>query len=392
MAHYGNVPFHWMMPALYISAGIMLIIDFHDNKRASLLRFILRACLTALIVFGLFPGISIWAKLAAAAYMIVVLSIFSYIISDKFHNIGALCFVVLMFNLFTVLFFYISIIITEHGQLFDILIAISTFSILSYFMILNIDASRRFGVDVIKIPGTTKRVMLVILAIFCILVILLSIMPWIVEALETLLSIVRSLLSQLIGIFTFTPEPQPGNLQENPGLPPFIGAPDPIQEPGLFYHVLMWLSVAILIIVMLFAIIFALVKITLLIVRLFITDHQRKKTNNEVFTETIEKVAPKRKEQKLRSYFKRPRYSSLLTDRERILYIYNEYVRRAKRTGLTHNSLNDTPNEVLDEITKNISESSFPLPENLSAIFSIARYSDSNTDNLGADELKRRLL
>jgi len=395
VAHYSNVPFHWLMPALYLSAGVMLFLDFHEKKRASLLRFGLRVCLTALAVFGVFPDMSIWAKLAAVVYMMIFLSIISYVISDKFSNVGALCFFMFMFNLSIALFFQKSPFMAEHGQIFSILLAISTFSILSYYMILNIDTSRRFGVDVIKIPRTTKCVMLVILAIFCLVVILLSVMPWIVETLETLLLIVRNLFSQFFGLFTLNADLSPDQIQETPAAPPLFSGVDeyePLREPGLLYHIIMRLSMVVLVILMLTAFVLMLVKLTVLIIRLFNKDQQRKKANNEVFTETIEKVAPKRKDREKRRYFKRPRYSSLLTDRERVLYIYSEYIRRAKRIGLTHDNLNNTPNEVLDEITKNISKSSFPLPEYLSVIYNIARYSYPNTEITGVDELRRRLL
>jgi len=372
----------------------MLFIDFYGIKYAALLRFGLRLCLTALTVFVLLPDMSIWAKLAATVYMIVFLSFFSYVISDKFSNIGAICFVMFAFNLFTALFLQRSPFMAEHGQLFSILTAVSSFSILSFFMIQNIDSSRRFGVDVIKLPSTTKRVMLVIIAIFCIIVILLSVLPWITEAFDALLSFARNILSQLSGIISFDFDPLPGQRPVPPPQPPLIVEPDedaPISEPGLLYQIIMRVSLVILIAFMLFALIFALVKFTIFIIKLFKTDRQRPQINSEVFTETIEKVLPNRKEQKVRSYFKRPRYSSLLTDRERIFYIYKEYVRRAKRSGLTHDSLNDTPNEVLDEITKNVSGSNFPLPESLSTVFNLAKYGDPVTEITEVHELKQRL-
>jgi len=95
---FSNVPFYRLMLALYISAGVMLIIDFHKYKQAPLFRFGLRLLLTALMVFGVFPNISIISKIAATIYMLVVLSILSYAITEKFNNISMICFVMFIFN------------------------------------------------------------------------------------------------------------------------------------------------------------------------------------------------------------------------------------------------------------------------------------------------------
>jgi len=73
IANFSNVPFNWLMPALYISACVMLFINFYGKKHASLLRFGLRVCLTALTVFVIFPDITILAKFLAAGYMIILL-------------------------------------------------------------------------------------------------------------------------------------------------------------------------------------------------------------------------------------------------------------------------------------------------------------------------------
>jgi len=114
--------------------------------------------------------------------------------------------------------------------------------------------------------------------------------------------------------------------------------------------------------------------------------------SSEVFTEIIEKIAPARKKRTIRDFIREPRYSSLQTDRERILFIYRAYVKRAKRHGYTYNSNSGTANEILDEITQNASPGTFPLPENLNAAFNAVRYSNEVTVPLNADELKRKLL
>jgi len=126
--------------------------------------------------------------------------------------------------------------------------------------------------------------------------------------------------------------------------------------------------------------------------RLFGSWQQNISPENEVFTEIIEKITSERKKQKNKGAVKRPGYLSLKTDRERIIFIYREYVKRAKRNGLTADNIFDTPNDILNEIAQKADGSNFPLPEELKDTFSIARYGNENIEFTNIYELKQKLL
>jgi len=114
---------------------------------------------------------------------------------------------------------------------------------------------------------------------------------------------------------------------------------------------------------------------------------------NDVFTEVIEDIIPARKKRSSRNHKAQRKYSSLLTERERIQFIYREYVRRAKRKGLTNDHNSSTPNEVLGEIAENASKKAFPHEEDLAVAYNAVRYSNDDTVKIvKADELKRKLL
>jgi len=389
-----NVPFFWLMPALYITACVMIIIDFHNNKHATLLRFGLRVLLTAIIVFGVFPDMTILSKIVSAIYMLIVLSVFSYAITDKFNNISMLCFAMFIFNFAVAFFMRLSPFMAEHGHMFNILVAISTFAILTFFIIQNIDASRLFGTDVVKIPSTTKRTVIVVLAVLSVLVVLFSLMPWILEALEALFSVIGNLFLRLFSLITARSGPAPEYIPYDPDQATLFDDLEPASdsEPRIVSPIIMQMAFGLFALIMLVLIVFALVKLVLFVIRLFKVGPQRNKESDDVFTETIEVLSPEKKERRLRNLLNRPRYSSLKTEHERIIFIYNEYIRRAKRTGLTRNDMSDTPNEVLDGITQSIAESNFPHPENLAVAFNTVKYSTPDTEITGADELKRHLL
>jgi hypothetical protein len=172
---------------------------------------------------------------------------------------------------------------------------------------------------------------------------------------------------------------------------PFPGGEDIGQEPYEVNPVVMWLVLGFFLLVLSGLIIFAFVKLIMFAFKLLKAKHQRAIVNSNVFTETIEKIESSRKKRSKKSRAKRLTYSSLMTESERIKYIYYEYVRRAKRNGLTSDTISDTPNVILDEVVRNIQDSSekkdkdFPLPGNLGGAFCKVRYGDCN-DN--ADEIK----
>jgi len=392
ISHYTSAQFLLLMPAMYASAAVILIIDFQKLNQAVLLRFIARLILTGLIIFGLFPDMPIPEKIVVSLYVFTVLSFLTYAVTDNFQYLSIFSFVMFIFNVLAVLFLQRTPFIADYGFQFHILVAVSTFSVLSYFVLLNIDVSRQFGMDMLNIPGTTKRAVIIVIAVVIAFMLVFTFMPWILQAVEAFLLLIRNAIIGLLSLIPSSDDPIPANGSggEDPFL--FIEGDEGASETSIFARIFMWIIVGLSILAMFAAIIFALVKMILFIFRLFKKRHQRVAINSEVYIETIEKITPTRKKRALRNYFRRPRYSSLRTERERIAYIYSEYVKRAKNKGLTRDYANDTATEVLDEVESNLKDETFPLPENLATLFNTAIYSNIDAYECGADELKKRLL
>jgi len=382
-----------MMPLLYVGGFFVLFADFHNNKRATLLRFLLRLALSIPIGFFLFPEITIISKAVLTIYTFAILSFLTYAVFDNFYSLGIFAFVMLLFNAFVAIFMRLSPFIVDHGTQFNILASISTFAVLTFFMLLNIDTSRQFGMDVLNIPGTTKRALIVILVVIIIIMMSLSFLPFILDAIETVLSAVRDFIVWLFSLFPATGDMANDYVPDGQEELPFMtGEEEPPSEPHIIFQILMWIVAGLSILLMVAMVIFGIVKIILFIFRLFKAKQHKVMTNTEVYTETIEKISAIRKKRSVRNLIKRARYSSLQTERERFIFIYNEYVRKAKKIKLTQDKFSDTPNEVLNEITQNTSDNKFPHPENLATAFNTAKYSNTDTGLTGADALKQRLL
>jgi len=86
-----------------------------------------------------------------------------------------------------------------------------------------------------------------------------------------------------------------------------------------------------------------------------------------------------------------PRYSMLRTEAERVRFIYREYVKRARRGGMTDDRPGGTPNDILCDIAANAPDG-FPLPGSLGDTYNAARYGAEGAVTSGADGLKKRLL
>jgi len=295
-----------------------------------------------------------------------------------------------MFSFFTGLFSHTSSMHLEYGQLLGIMIIISTISTLSAFLILNVDAARWFGVDGLNIPGTMKRSSFVLLAMVILLIFILSFSSLILEAVEAVLYGVFRLIVFLLNLLAV--EQQPEDVMQRDESSLFPDSYESASEPSIIGVILMWLVVGVLILAIITSIVIAMLKLIRFIMRLLKAEREKEATGNEVFTEIIEKISLVRKKRAFRGFTRQPRYSSLLTERERILYIYREYVKRAKRNGFTDDSFSDTANEILEEISQNANRESFPLPDDLSAVFNAVRYSNDSAIVVEADKLRRRLI
>jgi len=281
----------------------------------------------------------------------------------------------------------------EQKQIIGILIILSTGAVLSYFLIFNMDSARWFGQDKLPIPGNMKRSFFLILAAVCIFIAIISFPSWIVDFVQTLLFGIFMLISALLRFLA--PGGQTDELPEE--LPimnglPFFDGETPAEDLTSLNPIVTWIVVGVFIFALAALLILTISLIIKLILRLLRTRRNYTAVINDVYTETIEKITRKNKRGNLRKYTGNPRYSSLKTNRERIIYIYNAYVKRAKRNGLTLNGHNDTANEILEEITNNIKDNKFPYPENLNIAFNTVKYGKDDMTTIDAGELKRKLI
>jgi len=281
----------------------------------------------------------------------------------------------------------------EQKQILDILIIISTGAMLSFFLISNMDTARWFGQDKLPIPANMKRSFIIILAAVCIIIAVISFPSWIVDFIQAVLRGIFILISALLTLLASSM--QIDELQEElpivPGLP-FFEADSSIAEATPLSPVITWIVTGIFLTALVVFLVLSFIVLTRLILRLLKKRQNTTALSDDVYTETIEKIKRERKKRKTRRYMGNLRYSSLKTNRERIIFIYNAYVKRAKRNGLTSNYQSDTANEILDEISCNIKDNKFPLPEDLKIIFNTVKYGKDNMIKIDTDELKRRLL
>jgi len=390
-----NIPFGWLMLYLFLSVCLILFIDFRKGTRASFLNFIFRFMLALSIGFILFYFSPLWVRITVAIYALVLLSVLAYATSDMFHKIGVLCLILLGFNLFIGLLDYRSSTFAGYGTLLTVSTGISTLCLLSFFIVLNVDSIRWFGTDGLSVPNNMKFASFAIIAAGGVLLTVISFSPWLAETGRFLLGGVIRLVNNFFRyIFSFNSSDQPVNYESQPQNDPPVFDMFDDPETGTYEvdPILMWLGTGIILAAFLSLVVIALVKIIRFLLRLYRTGIKRVAPGNEVFTEIIEKITHERGKRTRRDIKKVPSYSSLKTERERILYIYREYVRKAKRCGFTSDNFSDTPNEVLSEIFQNASGGSFPLPDNLTAAFNTVRYSNENIESIDVYELKQRLL
>jgi hypothetical protein len=405
ITHNFGIQIYKLIASQLISVLIIFFTDFRKSNRATLLRFLLRLSLAFITGFVVFPGEAFLTNAALSVYTLILLSFISYGLFDDYQKLGILSILAFVFNLIAALMLRVNAEFGGFGPLHSIFTAVSTIAVFAFFMLQNVDTSRRFGEDSMKIPASMNRAIITILSVVGLLMLIFTMMPWIQNVIEALIAglaglFARSLrfllsLSRRTDYQSVPDDYSPGDF----GLFPLIGDEDIVYEASEVNPVVMWLILGVFLLFLSTLIIFALIKLIPFIFKLLKTKHQRSITYNDVFTETIEKIESTRKKQSKKSRTKRLRYLDLQTERERIKYIYNEYVRRAKRHGLTRDAFNDTPNEILDEVTRSIQESrekrdqSFPQPGNLATAFNTVRYSDCNDSSIGitAQELRKKL-
>ena len=307
--------------------------------------------------------------------------------------------VMIMLDVILGFFNYRGTLFTEVEQQLNRTIIFSVYAVLSFFMINNIDNARWFGTDRLKIPNAMKHSAFVLLAILGVLTAALSFSTLILSVLETIFDSIAVLLRSLAEFLTGMLRSD-APFQDTPADMPFLPEPDEYTEPSgtprammVTGYIMLTVTAAVAGVLVLIGLFF----ILRALVRFILTNREDDEIQQAVFTEVIEKITPGRDKRAAKRRGRRQRYSSLQTERERILFIYREYVRRAKNNGLTGDHPGDTANEILNEIIENAGGRNFPLPDGLGIAYNAARYSDDYDENTGSgtissSELKQRLI
>jgi len=355
------------------------------------------ACITG---FGMFYSEPLVAKIIISLSVLVLLTLLAYIASDRFGVVGAFCTIMFIANLFIGLFNNRTVWFNEIELLLNRTIIFSTFAVLSFYLTDNIDAARWFGTDRLNIPETMKKSAIILLTVTGLFVVILSYSSWILSAVEAIFNAVTALIGLLLRFLAslVTLSGQEGavrNVFGSDELPEFLEEIENTAPPSrlliIFGMVVTGILMTAAVVLVLYAL-FLLVRMLVRILMRYIKNRQgNDETQSVVFTEVIEIIKPGRGKRISRRRAGKIRYSSL-TERERLIFIYHEYVKKAKKSGYTADHTADTPDEILNEIVLNVEADKFPLPDGLGTAFNAARYGADDMRFNGADELKQRLL
>jgi len=254
------------------------------------------------------------------------------------------------------------------------------------------DNARWFGHDKLAIPAGMKRLTIIIITIIMVIIILISFSSILLDAVTSFFSAVYRTIMYLTELLIperiIEVQPAP---PEDMGDLSFLTDDTQEREPRPIHPAVIWTIIGLFILAIVFGIVVTIIKFVKFILSLFKTRSVFSNGSNDVFTEVVEKIDISGKKTKSGRFFAKSSYSSLKTNRERIIYIYNKYVKRAKRSGFTKNSISDTPNEVLTEITDN-ANNKFPKPNNLNELINTAKYSNTDLSTIDTDKLKQSLL
>jgi len=380
---------------LYFSVLLIPAADIFIQKKKVLISFIVRVIIGLVIGFVIFPVESIITSIILSMFVTVLLSILSFAITEKFFYLGVFCFVMFAFNLAIVFLNNIHSFEVIDNQVLGILVIISTVAALAFYLTYNMDNARWFGTESLKIPGSMKRSSILLLTVVCLLITIVAFSQWIMDTIKLIAGSIFNLIGRFLGLFKFDWKIDGSVMEPLPpmnGLPSFIEEIVESEEPVAQNPVLIWIFAGFLIAAVLFMITFIVILFIKFLLRVFKDKQISTTTGSEVYSEIIEKISLVSKIRKKRAKAGSVRYSSLLTDRERVLFIYHKYVKRAQHDGYTYNSFSDTSSEILDEIAQKAGESKFPLPGNLSILFNSAKYGNNPNFTADANELKKRLL
>ncbi|MDR0324509.1 MAG: hypothetical protein LBI19_00250 [Oscillospiraceae bacterium] len=390
-----DMPYYTLILGLLPAAFIMPFLHF----KRGLTWFAFRTAVTAVIVL-LIPfsaSTTILYKLMVAVLIFMIFTVMGCINRNHLHIAYAFCIAMLLLNLIVGLLVYNSPALKGSEYILTYSAPLSVFSVLTFLVALNMDESRRFGESRLPIPPATQRTAAAVIVSGGLLIAVVSFSPLIARLFQFIFGGLRMLISAFSGFIAslFTgeetvalppPEPEPVEITS---LPELLG-----EEPGGF-DIPEWLITAIAIIAMTVFVGFLLFQCVKLLIKLFKHLMERINMNwNEDdvgYTEIVEAMERERLKN-TRTRLPRLRYKGLKTERERVRFIYREYVKRAKRGTLTYDRPAETPKEILSEIGIKAEDAGFPPPEGLDDAYNAARYGGEETAVSGADEMKKRLL
>jgi hypothetical protein len=321
---------------------------------------------------------------------------------EKISTIAFLCGLSLVFNFFLALALYSKMpLIIGYEDALSHSIYVSVLAALSFFIINSVDNARCFGVDRLKIPRTMKRHTVMMIAVCGLIIAALSLSPLLVAAFEAIWGGVVFLLSAISDFLEYffsqltvpsegIEEVAAGRPADMPPLPEDEVIPDPI--PG-------WLLTAMSVFIIGLTVFSVLFMAAMLFTALYkylkkIFTRQTGWEDDFAYVEIVEKADRIRKKRRgrPRKLKLRPKYPAGASERERVRFIYREYVGKAKSAAYTTDPPGGTPGEILYGIGQKAAGSDFPQPDGLGSVYNAASYGHSNTEVAGADELKKRLL
>lgn len=350
--------------------------------------------LTCALTYGFAPDMPYYALMLALLPAAFVLPLFHV----ELNRVGYLCGFMLFFNFCVGFLIHTGALSGGAEEIFSHSVYVSAFSALSFFILSNVDRARRFGADRLRIPRAMKRHTAAMIAICGTLIAAFSFSPLILAALGAVLRGVRTAFLAVVGFIVSLLSRISFNFAE---LPPEEGAeggfdfgvPDDMAGADIpwFFHIAAFLTVAFAALFFLFMLIKLLLWMYGQLKQLFYTRGRRE---DIAYTEEIEKIGTGRKKRRsvFRGFKPRLRYPASAPERERVKFIYREYVRRAKQAGYTGDCSGHTACEILAEVEKNAAGSVFPRPDGLAPAYNAARYGHGGTEAGGADDLKKRLL
>ena len=380
-----QLPYYSLMLAFLPIAFILPAKDFPRRLSRLIFRFILAAA----VGFAMFFFAPMPFRIAAALYAYAAATVFWYADTERLHYVIATCSGMLLFDFIIGFLLSRAEVFPGAENLFAYSIPISVFAALGAYILRNVDQSRYFGDHRLPVPRTIRR-MAMFLTILCgMLITIVSFASTIPKMIAALLRGIASIIQTLFNLFAPRGMPDGSLPAETMNAISNFEALSETHGPDIPE----WLLTAIAGILFTAFALFMMYKLFRLLVRIIRYLAQRRPVNTaesavryEEAIEKLEKIATP----PARRTIRREKYRTLHTERERIRFIYREYVRKAERKGFTANLPGNTPNDVLQEIGHNAS-GIFPLPGELGNAYHNARYGDSPSLP-DAETLRKNLL